>query len=93
MVTRRKLLWGSVGVATLLTLVSVADSGGFRRYVQLRKDSATLAERNRNMAAANRVLIGQIAALRSDPRAMERAAREELGFIKPGEVIINLESP
>ncbi|MCI0672719.1 MAG: septum formation initiator family protein [Myxococcaceae bacterium] len=34
-----------------------------------------------------------MSALRKDPRALERAAREELGFVKPGEVVLQLEVP
>ena len=91
MSARRKLLWASVGVALLLAIVSVADARGFRRYFRLRQDIAEMTERNRQTAAENRVLVREIEALRTDPSALERAAREELGFVKPGEVVINLE--
>ena len=33
----------------------------------------------------------EINALRNDPAALERAAREELGYIKPGELVFHLE--
>jgi cell division protein FtsB len=35
----------------------------------------------------NRRLATEIAALRSDPRAIERLAREELGLTRPGETV------
>ena len=86
----KRLLWGALGAAALAT-VSVADSKGFRRYLLLRQEINGFGERNRQLEEANRVLVKEINALRDDPRALERAAREELGFIKPGEMVLNLE--
>jgi len=34
-----------------------------------------------------------IEALRSDPKAVERIAREKLGYAKPGETVIRFEAP
>ena len=36
-------------------------------------------------------LLREIEALRSDPAALERAIREELNFVRPGEVIVQVE--
>jgi cell division protein FtsB len=36
----------------------------------------------------NRMLLRKITALKNDPMAIERAARDELGMIKEGEVIL-----
>jgi cell division protein FtsB len=38
-------------------------------------------------------LEGTIRAIRTDPRALERLAREKLGYIKPGETRIQFEPP
>src|ERR1043166_9516160 len=38
-------------------------------------------------------LRGQIDALRYDPKAVERLARETLGYAKPGEMVIKFEQP
>lgn len=91
MVQRRKVLWVALGLAGALSLVSVADARGFRRYFRLRQDIHALEERNRALSAQNAAMVREIEALRTDPRALERAAREELRFIKPGEVVFNLE--
>ena len=40
-----------------------------------------------------RQLDGAIRALRTDPRALERLAREKLGYIKPGETRIQFDPP
>ena len=40
-----------------------------------------------DLQAENARLGNEIAALRSDPRAIERLAREELGLARPGETV------
>lgn len=52
----------------------------YRLDGQLRKDEDT-----------NRQLKSSIDALRNDPKAVERLAREKLGYIKPGETVIHFE--
>jgi cell division protein FtsB len=91
MTTRAKWLWGAVMVAAALALVSVVDARGFRRYWRIQHDVAQLAEKNRALIEQNARLAGEIEALRRDPKALERAAREELGFVKPGEIVVNVE--
>jgi cell division protein FtsB len=91
MTVRRKLLGIAACVAALLTLVSAVDAKGFRRYLRLRQDVETIHERNRSLSAQNDALLREINALRNDPSALERAAREELGYVKPGELVFHLE--
>lgn len=90
---RRKFLVVAVGVAGALSLLSVADAKGFRRYLSLKQDVDALHERNRVLAGQNEALREEINALRKDPAALERAVREELGYVKPGELVFHLESP
>ena len=91
MTERRKLLGGAACVALVLTLVSAADARGFRRYLRLRQDVESMRERNRVPTEQNDVLLREISARRNDPAALERAVREELGYIKPGELVFHLE--
>lgn len=93
MTARQKLLAMATVVAVALSLVSVADAKGFRRYLKLRDDVESLNERNAGLAAQNEALRREIQALREDPAALERAVREELGYVKPGEIVFHLESP
>jgi cell division protein FtsB len=39
----------------------------------------------------NQALRAEVDALKRDPRALERAVREELGYVKPGEIVVNVE--
>ncbi len=89
--SRQKLLWISVAVAAAFAVYSVIDGRGFRRYFKLQRDLVSLEARNQKLRQDNRARLREIQALRSDPKALERASREELGFIRPGEVVINLE--
>lgn len=65
--------------------------GGFRRYVRLSQDVKSLKERNQRLSDDNARMRREVEALRDDPRALERAAREELGLVKPGEIVFSLE--
>jgi cell division protein FtsB len=91
MSSRGKLLVVAAVLAGGLSLASVADARGFRRYLALRQDVEALQERNRGLAEQNEVLRREIQALRKEPAALERAAREELGYVKPGEIVFHLE--
>lgn len=91
MTFRRKFLAVAAMVASVLVLASVADARGFRRYLGLRNDLRTLEERNQELSSLNDSLKREIAALRKEPAALERAAREELGYVKPGEIVFHLE--
>jgi cell division protein FtsB len=93
MTARNKVLMVAAVLAGVLSLASVADARGFRRYLKLRQDVESLQERNRALAQQNEALLREINALRKDPAALERAAREELGYIKPGELVFHLEAP
>jgi cell division protein FtsB len=93
MTARNKVLMVAAVLAGVLSLASVADAKGFRRYLRLRQDVEALQERNRALAQQNESLLREINALRKDPAALERAAREELGYVKPGELVFHLETP
>ena len=91
MMVRRKLLVYAVALAALLVTASAADARGFRRYLTLRDEVAALDARNQKLAEQNEALRREIASLRSDPEALERVAREELNFVKPGELVFQVE--
>ncbi|MEN9800022.1 MAG: hypothetical protein RL653_3719 [Pseudomonadota bacterium] len=88
---RGKWMWGGLVLAGLLVVVSVMDGRGFRRYLRLQQDVQSLQERNRAVEEQNKVLRAEVEALKRDPRALERAVREELGYVKPGEIVVNVE--
>ncbi|MER2560370.1 MAG: septum formation initiator family protein [Myxococcaceae bacterium] len=91
MMRRQQVLWASVFIALLLAAASAMAEGGFRRYVRLSQDVKSLKERNQRLSDDNARMRREVEALRDDPRALERAAREELGLVKPGEIVFSLE--
>ncbi len=52
-----------------------------------------MEEENRQMRLENARLRREARALAGDPAALEHAAREDLGFVKPGEWIYKLDEP
>ncbi|MGZ6140273.1 MAG: FtsB family cell division protein [Myxococcaceae bacterium] len=81
----------AAAVSLVLALVSALEPRGFRRHARLRSQAEALAQRNAQLREENLRLAREVEALRSEPAAIERAAREELGFVKPGEIVIHLE--
>jgi cell division protein FtsB len=71
----------------VLTAAAAAafDPAGLRRYLVLSDEVSRMQRENARLAAENAALSRDVRALRSDPAALERAAREELRFVRPGE--------
>jgi cell division protein FtsB len=63
---------------------------GLARTLELRRDLRSLRARNAQLAADNERLSREASALRDDPSAIERVARVELGWVMPGEIIVDL---
>ncbi|MES1209346.1 MAG: septum formation initiator family protein [Pseudomonadota bacterium] len=63
---------------------------GLGRTLALARDLKTLRARNQELAAENDRLAREAEALRNDPGAIERVARSDLGWVKPGEIVVDL---
>jgi cell division protein FtsB len=63
---------------------------GFARYLELRRELSTIRGENARMHAENQRLEREVEALRSDRRVVEREARAQLNWVRPGEVIFDL---
>jgi cell division protein FtsB len=85
-------LGAAVVVASVLAYVPyhLYARSGLARTIAARRDLAALRLRNRELAAENDRLAREAADLRDDPAAIERVARGELGWVKPGEVVVDL---
>ncbi|MBZ5639078.1 MAG: septum formation initiator family protein [Acidobacteriia bacterium] len=88
---RRRFLHGVVGLflATLFVAGSVEALVGNHGYFAVRRSREELAslkaavERKQIQVMELRQAVDR---LKNDPHAIERIAREELGFVKPGEI-------
>lgn len=82
----RRLRWGVyAGAVAVLATLAVVDPSGLRKHVRLAHDAEQLRAENARYAAENASLAREVRALRSEPAALERAVREELRYIRPGE--------
>ncbi len=83
-------------LAAVLALLFVHDIFGAHGFMAMRRTQKEI-ERLRNdidrLNKENEQLGGEVKALRSDPKLIERIAREEMGLARPGEIIIRLPPP
>jgi len=84
---RKKILLFLLAVA-LLAAASALDPSGFRKHLRLDVEVARYREENGRLAAENARLAREAIALRSDPAALERAVREELRYVRAGEIVV-----
>jgi len=64
-----------------------------RQNERMRKEIFRLDTSIQKEEEINRELRTSIEALRHDPKAVERLARERLGYARPGEIMIRFEEP
>jgi cell division protein FtsB len=82
----------------MVLLAAVAICFSFYRQMRAELEAAR-AEHTRVAAEAaaagveNERIAAEIDALRADPEVIERAAREQLGMIRPGEVVASISRP
>jgi cell division protein FtsB len=80
-----------IGWITLAVLVVIAVTAmfvpQFKQYHELRRKEAALQDEIRLEEEMVKHLKNQQERLRSDPRFVEKLAREELGYAKPGETV------
>lgn len=77
---------GAVGMPTLLV-----KSGGLGRLGELSRERETVETEISRLARRVAELEARARAARDDPRAIERAARDQLGLVRPNEVVFQFE--
>ncbi len=91
-------IWGTltrVVVFLLLLAVVLGIAVWYLPLIQqnerMRKEVLRLEDQVRREEETNKVLKASIDVLRNDPKAVERLARERLGYAQPGEIVIRAE--
>ena len=74
-------------VACAVVLVSDGDTG-LVPLARLRDQVDLLRERAQALERERRALLADVRALRRDAEAVEAVAREDLGMVRPGELVI-----
>lgn len=91
--SRRKLATAAIGA--LLCLIgyrAVFGANGFLVFQQKRVESQKLAREIKTLQQDNARSQQEIQALKSDPQAIEKEARERLHYAREGEMIYKLPS-
>jgi cell division protein FtsB len=78
---------GSIIALIALLVGSLFGDRGILHLVAQRERAESLRREIEDLRAENGRLAAEIAALKTDPRAIERLAREELGLARPGETV------
>lgn len=74
-------------VALLLAYHVFTGSNGIKVYSQKRAENQVLQQELEQLKKDNDDLSRRVRALKSDPDTIEKEAREQLRYVKPGEVI------
>src|SRR5262245_38358033 len=93
-------IWGRLTKVILVLFVLAVLAGAavcywpeLQQNERMRKVVLQLDSEIQKEQATERQLRTQIEALRNDLKAVERLARERLGYAKPGETVIRFEDP
>jgi len=85
--------YGGALLGLLLFALVVHDIFGTHGYLAMRRTQQEIKKVNADMERLNKEnlrLEEEVKELKSDPRKIEKVARDELGLAKPGEVIIKI---
>ncbi|CAI2718214.1 FtsB family cell division protein [Nitrospina watsonii] len=70
--------------------VAVFSDDGVMTVFSFKGDLEKLKENNESLVEDNLTLRREIGALKSDPLAVERVAREKLNLVRPGETVYQI---
>ena len=76
-----------------LAAASVLGNRGLLRLYEMHQERAALEREVEQLGAANARLAEEVRGLRMEPGGIERIAREELGLVKPGELVYEFRPP
>jgi len=88
---RKAVLLACVLGLIALLVGALFGNRGMLQLIQQREQSHRIERQIAELRHENARLAGEIRALRSEPRAIERVAREQLGLLKPGETVFLLQ--
>lgn len=83
---KRRLLFIAM-LAILIAALSVGGNRSLVRIYRMNKNKAELHREIERLKQGNQGLTREVQSLTADPGQVESIAREDLGLIKPGEVV------
>lgn len=90
---QRRLLLGALAASLCMTALSLLDPRGLPRLQRLQADIDRQEQKNRELRDENARLSRIVRELSPpiSPAALEKAAREQLGFVRQDEVVFRFE--
>jgi cell division protein FtsB len=86
----RIVIGGGIGCFLLLSLLAMAGDRGFFEVYQFSRHLQHIEGRIQALEVENERLRMQVTRLRSDPYQIEKLAREDLGLVRPDEIIFEI---
>jgi cell division protein FtsB len=90
---RKAATLGSILALIALVVGSLFGDRGILYLFAQRERTEALRHEIHDLRAQNGLLAEEIRALRTDARAIERLAREDLGLVREGEVVFLIREP
>ena len=87
----KALSLGTFVIVAVAVLAMLDPNTGLRIWLELRRDLAVSNVRVERLVRENNALRGEIETLEREPAAVDRAIREELDLVLPGEVVVRFE--
>lgn len=88
---RRNLSWFVAAGLVLLLLQDVFGNHGVLAMRRSQQEAREVQRQIDQINEENRQLEARVKALKTDPQAIERIAREEMGLARPGEYIFKIQ--
>ena len=89
---KRPYVWRGLAAGVVLACAAVAYLG-VSNLVSAKSRLAELQAVNQKLAGESRELYRTVTRLRSDPKAVERACRRNMGMVRPDEVVYRTGKP
>lgn len=90
---RRWTVRGALALVVAAAIAYIPAGGVDGRATRLRAQLDDTRDEAAALRAGNLALAAEVAALRTDPGAIESRARDDLDMVFPGEIVIRLEAP
>lgn len=90
---RRLATWGLFVFAALIAAHVLFGTNGWMAYEDKKTEYRKVTDDVQRMQQENAQLEAQIKALKTDPKAIEKEAREQLKYAKPGEIVYVMPTP
>ncbi len=90
---RRLATWGLFVLAGLIAVHVLFGTNGWMAYEKKKAEYRKVTDEVRRMQQENAQLETQIKALKTDPNAIAKEAREQLRYAKPGEFVYVMPTP